>query len=136
MAENKIQRWYVVSEDVYDCFCRSENVLERWKLLDKTSEITNFYCESQLKVIDELIYRALSYSCDVQLDFQSMDTLLMLLEKELLHLTRARMPESTEHFSPLQRFQDSVRPTIPSLSATCALPNQMPSLFVLYLPDN
>lgn len=113
MTENKIQRWYVVSEDMYDCFCRSENVLDRWKLLSRSSEIKNLYCESQLKVIDELIYRALFYCCEVRLDFQSMDILLMLLQKELLYLAR-RMPESTEQLTPIQRFQDLVGPTITS----------------------
>ena len=106
--DGEFQRWYLVTDEAYDCFCRSDNVLERWEILKNTSQLRRTYSASQQKVIDELIYRALSFSCEVQFDFRTIDTFLMLLEKEMSWLATASSTCGSNHSTSLQRFQSSV----------------------------
>lgn len=97
-------RWYLIAEDKYCAFCNSLDLHEKMDIVLSASCVNKTFQASQLKILNELFYRALSYCCEEALDYSSTSLLLLALERELVYLTTWEQDNSDS----LVRFQNTV----------------------------
>ncbi len=107
MNKGRPEKWYSISEEAFCAFCSSENAQEKMTILQTASQLNSILCASQRKVVEELFYRALTYSMQCEFSYNTLQVFLMVMQVELEHLLDLPSGQSDAH-SALLRFQDTV----------------------------